>query len=68
MHEVWVNDRKREYQEEISINDLLTELELTTSKGIAIAVNEEVIPRTTWKDCLLKHADKVLIIQATQGG
>ena len=68
MLELRVNDSVREYQDEIYLEDLIADLELTSSQGIAIAVNQEVIPRTQWKDLLLRNLDNILIIQATQGG
>lgn len=37
-------------------------------KGIAIAVNEEVIPKSEWKNYILKNNDRLLLIIAAQGG
>lgn len=37
-------------------------------KGIAVAVNNVVIPRTTWNAFTLKENDTITIIRATQGG
>lgn len=37
-------------------------------KGIAIAVNNRIIPLSAWAETLLKDKDSVLIITATQGG
>ena len=36
--------------------------------GVAVAVNEAVVPRTTWEDTTLKPADRVEILTAVQGG
>ena len=38
------------------------------TKGIAIAVNNVVIPGKNWQNHLLNENDDVLIIKATQGG
>jgi sulfur carrier protein len=38
------------------------------SKGIAVAVNNQVIPKTDWGNTILQDKDSVLIITATQGG
>jgi len=35
---------------------------------VAIAVNDTVAPRSTWETHPLVPADRVLVIQATQGG
>ncbi|UIR56902.1 sulfur carrier protein ThiS [Sphingobacterium sp. SRCM116780] len=38
------------------------------TKGIAVAVNNQVIPKTAWSNTTLQHQDHILIISATQGG
>lgn len=38
------------------------------ANGIALAVNETVIPKNEWEKFQLQDNDKVLIIKATQGG
>jgi sulfur carrier protein len=38
------------------------------TKGIAIAVNQVVIPKSNWQQHLLHENDDVLVIKATQGG
>ncbi len=37
-------------------------------KGVAIAVNNRVIPQSEWETIRLKEQDDILIITATQGG
>lgn len=37
-------------------------------KGIAVALNNRIIPLSAWAETLLNHNDSVLIITATQGG
>ena len=37
-------------------------------KGIAVAVNAEVIARAIWADMRLRNGDRVDIIHAVQGG
>lgn len=48
--------------------DQLIEQMVTDPKGLAVAVNNTVIPRNNWADTPLNEADKVLLIRATQGG
>jgi len=38
------------------------------TKGIAIAINNEVIPKNSWENHLLREQDNVTIITATAGG
>lgn len=51
-----------------NISELLQSLNMTGTQGMALAVNEKVIPRTDWERFQLNDNDKVLIIKATQGG
>ena len=37
-------------------------------KGIAIAINDNVIPRAEWETKNILQHDNILIIKATQGG
>ena len=48
--------------------DLLRELGLAERKGVAIAINDEVVPRSTWPARPLADGERILVIQATQGG
>lgn len=55
---------------ETSASDLLQlseELGLHT-QGLAIAVNNRMIPRTSWKQQLLQECDSIIIIKAACGG
>ncbi len=66
---------------EISINHIKTIVEENTSltavvatnsgentKGIAVAVNENVVPKNEWDNTILQENDTIIIIKATQGG
>ena len=39
-----------------------------TAKGIAIAVNEQIIPRHRWNEIYPEEEDRIEIIHAAQGG
>jgi sulfur carrier protein len=43
-------------------------LELKNTKGIALAVNNQVVPKSDWESFVLSENDKVTLIKATQGG
>jgi sulfur carrier protein len=36
--------------------------------GIAVAVNNTVVPKLNWNEFLVQETDEILIISATQGG
>jgi sulfur carrier protein len=63
----WVNDHPYQYSQEIALQQLLSDLSMP-NQGVAVAVNQEVIPKLDWPQTFLKDQDKVLVIKATQGG
>jgi sulfur carrier protein len=54
----------------ISVADLLRQLEIDpeAARGIAVAVNEEVVRRTQWAEVRLNAGDRVELVTARQGG
>ena len=52
----------------LKLIELLRELGLNEPKGMAIAINDRVIPKSTWNVHDLKPNDRIEIIRATQGG
>ncbi|SFD32663.1 sulfur carrier protein ThiS [Chitinophaga sp. CF118] len=66
--EVCVNNKLYAVQPGITIAALLQFIQLSSDKGIAIAINSQVIPKTTWQQQVLQSADNITIIRATQGG
>lgn len=52
-----------------TIEILLAQKALDTGqRGIAVALNGAVVPRTAWPDTPLKSGDSVEIVRARQGG
>lgn len=49
---------------QVMLNDLVGEKQ----QGIAVAVNDNVVPRSQWQSYLLRQNDHVLVIKATPGG
>jgi sulfur carrier protein len=65
---IYVNSKLQEIQESAKIKDALDSLNIDSQKGIAVAINNNVIPRTEWENYLLQPEDKITLIKATQGG
>lgn len=65
---IYVNNILHEISGEPKITDALTSLQITSQKGIAIAINNNVIPRAEWDTYTLQAEDKIILIKATQGG
>jgi len=52
-----------------TLEQLLLEKEVDTGqRGIAVALNGAVVPRTAWRNTALKPGDSVEIVRARQGG
>lgn len=64
---VQVNNKEVEINPDATLVQLTAQLELTVS-GIAIAVNNRMIPRTEWESFSLHENDSVVIIKAACGG
>jgi sulfur carrier protein len=43
-------------------------MQVPNTKGIAIAVNQQIIPKSQWNTHSIKHGDQLTLIKATQGG
>jgi sulfur carrier protein len=64
-----VNDTDREAAPGTRLRGLLDNLGVSRdARGIAVAVNDEVVPRAKWDTFELGDGDKVEIIHAVQGG
>ena len=66
--EVYINNEIFSISASVNLFDFLTSRNVVDKLGIAVAVNNQVIPKTQWQDYLLHHQDKIIIIRATQGG
>jgi sulfur carrier protein len=64
---VIVNGDPRELAPGTTLADLVTQL-VPSAKGIAAAVNGEVVPRRAWPDTRLADGTAVEVVTAVQGG
>lgn len=62
-----VNNTAHTFNSSSNLQDLLTQLDIS-EKGIAIAVNNQIISKTEWGHHQLAEGGHILIIRATQGG
>ena len=65
---ITVNDAPRPVGAATHVAAIAAELGLAERRGVAVAVNGEVVPRARWSDHPLRAGDRVLVIRATQGG
>ncbi|MEL6538210.1 MAG: sulfur carrier protein ThiS [Bacteroidota bacterium] len=68
MVEYTINNETMTATEAPLLQDLLTERKLAQTPGVAVAINERVIPRTVWAETTIQPQDQILIITATAGG
>lgn len=48
--------------------DVLAASILDRPKGVAVAINGEVVPKSEWSSTTLRDADRVEVVTARQGG
>ena len=68
MVEVSINQQKFQLPEDGRLADVLPLLFVQQADGIAIAVNQVVVPRGEWERYVLQTGDSIFVIRATQGG
>jgi len=67
--EIELNGERRQYEGPLTIAALLEREGLTPDRmGIAVAVNQRVIPRGQWHEFYVRGGEKVELVYARQGG
>jgi sulfur carrier protein len=67
--DVIVNGKKTGCRDGATVSELLTALDIPDdAAGVAVAVNEAVVPRLRWNETRLSQNDRVEVIHAVQGG
>lgn len=64
---VFCNGSRQELADTTQIPQLLEILGLNP-QGLAVAINDQIIPRTQWPQQLLLDGDRLTLIRAAQGG
>jgi sulfur carrier protein len=67
MH-VKVNGHGTTLSDDATLVDLLRTLDIDAGAGVAVAVNEAVVPRHDWTSRPLEDGDVVEVVRAVQGG
>ena len=62
-----VNGKKRTLEAELSLQDLLQDLGMTTER-IAVELNGNIVPRSQFSSQLISNLDSIEIVQAIGGG
>ncbi|KAA8995071.1 sulfur carrier protein ThiS [Affinibrenneria salicis] len=64
---VTLNDTPLELASPISVNALLRQLD-RRQPGLALAINQIIVPRADWDRQLVRDGDDILLFQAIAGG
>lgn len=66
MH-ILVNDERVECEAHLCVAELLSRL-ARNLPGVALALNQQILPQTQWAETFLQDGDSLLIFQAIAGG
>lgn len=65
--QITVNGEQRDVSDGLTAEQLVTEMDIT-GKRIAMEVNLEIVPRSSYAEHIFKSGDKVEIVHAVGGG
>ena len=66
--EITINQQNRTVSESCSVEQLLNFVLNKSATGIAVAVNQTIVPKSDWETRFLDPGDQIILIKATQGG
>lgn len=66
--EILINNQTHIVADTITLLAVITSHLGDNQKGLAVAVNDTVVPKSTWENYPVQVNDNILIIKATQGG
>lgn len=64
---IQINGESHEFEKALSVGELLAQLDYEMA-GVAIAVNQTIIPQTDWAKAQLQDGDQVALFRAIAGG
>ncbi len=65
---ILLNDQQVQLEKSLSLEMLFQQFNIKTKTGVAVAVNEMIVPKKDWSSHHVNENDKILVITATQGG
>ncbi len=64
----FINNKEISIESNVSLKKIIEDNNIKNFVGLAIAVNNNIIPRKDWDNYLLNDGDKIIVIEATCGG
>jgi sulfur carrier protein len=65
---VEVNGQARNLADGATVDDVVRALVERAERGVAVALDGEVVPRSAWQATRLEHGQRVEVLRAVQGG
>jgi sulfur carrier protein len=65
---VTVNGERQTLTEQSTLADVVASTSPGAGRGVAVAVNDHVVPRRSWHATTLRADDRVEVLTAVQGG
>ena len=65
---IFINNKSFDLPENTILSEALKTAGINHFEGIAVAVNNHIIPKTNWDNHAVSENDSLTIIRATQGG
>ncbi|GHD97727.1 MULTISPECIES: sulfur carrier protein ThiS [Pseudocitrobacter] len=65
--QIHFNDEPMPCAEGLSVTALLTQLE-QLKPGVALALNQQILPRERWEHHIVQDGDRILLFQVIAGG
>lgn len=56
------------FESPVTLSQVLEHLSIPSARGVAVALNDRVIPKSTWDKTPVHSSDRLEVIRATQGG
>ena len=63
-----LNGERRDLREGATVADAVAAAGARTERGIAVALDGEVVPRSEWETTRVREGQTVEVLQAVQGG
>jgi sulfur carrier protein len=65
---IFVNGEQRSLHDEATVADIVATMGRNGGRGLAVAVNGEVVARSQWPETRLTENDRVEVLEAIGGG
>jgi sulfur carrier protein len=69
MMELVINGEHRQLSDVHTLDEVIGRLDLAgQERGVAVALNDQVVPKSEWEEKKLSPGDRIEVIRAVQGG